>query len=188
MTPAWEIVRTGALPGDDGQLLLLDREDGAGGRTVCIVPGHLEWRTADGGFVRLLDEEDIANAKIIAAAPRMQAVLQRLTEWASSMGGLGGSVLDRGTGGARVASDAGHANEARMLRKAPRQSREHRRGGELGRKRGERYRNPSSPAKGGSSPCSRAKGAVRVAPVPRRRRCRSAPLPGPPGRDRGRGS
>ena len=30
MTPVWEIVRTGALPGDDGQLLLIDR--GRGGR------------------------------------------------------------------------------------------------------------------------------------------------------------
>ena len=87
MTPAWEIVRTGALPGDDGQLSLLDREDGAGGRTVCIVPGHLEWRTAEGDFVRLLDENDVTNARVIAAAPRMHAVLQRLTEWASSMGG-----------------------------------------------------------------------------------------------------
>ena len=87
MTPAWEIVRTDALPGDDGQLLLLDREDGAGGRTVCIVPGRLEWRSAEGDVVRLLDEHDVANAKVIAAAPRMRAVLQRLTEWASSMGG-----------------------------------------------------------------------------------------------------
>ena len=87
MTPVWEIVHTGALPGDDGQLLLIDREDGAGGRTVCIVLGHLEWHTAEGNFMRLLDEHDVANTKVIAAAPRMQAVLQRLTEWASSMGG-----------------------------------------------------------------------------------------------------
>ncbi len=87
MTPAWETVRTGTQPGDNGQILLVDRDDGVGGRTICIVPGRLEWRAADGVFVRRLDEQDIANASLIAAAPQLQAALQRLAQWADSMGG-----------------------------------------------------------------------------------------------------
>ena len=49
-----------------------------------------------------------------------------------------------------------------------------------GRRAGmEAYRSPSAPAKGGSSPCSRAKSAVRVAPVPRRRQKPQRAFAGP---------
>ena len=76
--PAWEVVRVGARPGDAGQLMILDREDGVHGRTVCVVPGNLEWRAAEQNIVRLLDEDDIANAWLIRAAPELRAALQRL--------------------------------------------------------------------------------------------------------------
>ena len=33
----WNVVPPNRLPGDDGQILIVDREDGPNGRTVCII-------------------------------------------------------------------------------------------------------------------------------------------------------
>ena len=65
----------------------LDRKDGPNGRTVCVIPGHLEWRVAARGVVRLLDEQDVENARLIAAAPQLRAALAGLVEWSARMGG-----------------------------------------------------------------------------------------------------
>ena len=81
MAPRWELVRAGALPGDDGQLLLVDREDGPDGRTVCVVPGHLVHRARDGELVRLLDEQDLENARLFTAAPALRETLAALLAW-----------------------------------------------------------------------------------------------------------
>ncbi len=35
-TPTWNVVPPHRLPGDDSQILIVDREDGPNGRTVCI--------------------------------------------------------------------------------------------------------------------------------------------------------
>ena len=84
--PGWEVQRAGALPGDDGQLLVLDREDGPHGRTVCVVPGNLFWNKAGGDLVRLLDEDDLANATLLAAAKQMRDALQGLVAWQARTG------------------------------------------------------------------------------------------------------
>ena len=78
--PDWEIIEVGAAPGDDGQILIVDRTNGADGRTVCIVIGRLERSSADNGFVRVLDAEDVSNARLVAMAPRTRAALAGLVE------------------------------------------------------------------------------------------------------------
>lgn len=87
MSATWTIDQIGALPGDDGQILILDREDGPEGRIVCSIQGHLTWRKSADEFVRLLDEQDIENARLIVVAPAMHRVLTDLVQWATQMGG-----------------------------------------------------------------------------------------------------
>jgi len=87
VTARLEIVRAGALPGDDGQLLLVDRADGPHGRTVCIVPGRLVASTRDGDCVRRLDLQDLMNARLFAAARELRESLIGLLTWEAKMGG-----------------------------------------------------------------------------------------------------
>ena len=87
MSSTWTIDRVRALPGDNGQILILDREDGPDGRTVCSIQGHLAWQRSEDDFVRLLDEQDIENARLIAAAPAMRRILADLLQWAAQTGG-----------------------------------------------------------------------------------------------------
>ncbi|NPD66284.1 hypothetical protein HN018_23650 (plasmid) [Lichenicola cladoniae] len=82
----WEIIPANRLPGDDGQILIVDREDGAEGRTVCLVPGKLLYCTEEHEFVRHLDEQDFRNARLFATAPRLRAVLTELLDWAAQSG------------------------------------------------------------------------------------------------------
>ena len=82
----WNVVPPNRLPGDDGQILIVDREDGPNGRTVCIIPGRLLYLNVERDFVRLLDEQDLENARLFAAAPRLRAVLADLIEWATRAG------------------------------------------------------------------------------------------------------
>jgi hypothetical protein len=89
MSAGWEVVRPGALPGDVGPLLIVDRGDGPDGRTVCAIPGHLVHRRPDGAAVRLLDEQDLENALLFAAACDMRHMLARLVGWERRMGGRG---------------------------------------------------------------------------------------------------
>ena len=44
------------------------------------------WETPDGSVVDLLDEDDIAHARLIAAAPRLRAVLAALVAWSAQTG------------------------------------------------------------------------------------------------------
>ena len=87
MNATWTINRVGAMPGDDGQILILDREDGPDGRTVCSIQGHLAGQRSKDDFVRLLGEQDIENAQLIAVAPAMHRILADLLQWAAQMGG-----------------------------------------------------------------------------------------------------
>jgi len=88
MNARWHIDRL--LPpcaGQDGSLPIVDAEDGPAGRVVCIIPGHLEWQATPETVARLLDEEDVAHALLIAAAPQLRAVVAALLDWSAQMGG-----------------------------------------------------------------------------------------------------
>lgn len=88
MNARWHIDRLLApCAGQDGFLPIVDAEDGPTGRVVCIIPGHLEWQTTPETVVRLLDEEDAENARLITAAPELRAMLAGLVEWAARTGG-----------------------------------------------------------------------------------------------------
>ena len=77
---------THAEAGDETPLTIIDREDGPEGRTVCVIPGNLSRRIADGTFVRLLDEQDVAIAIAILLLPRLHNALTDLVEWAARTG------------------------------------------------------------------------------------------------------
>lgn len=86
MAGMWDIVPPDARPGEETPLTIIDREDGPDGRTVCVVPGNLSWQKSDNNFVRLLDEDDIANARLLAAAPKIRSALAALLGWAIRAG------------------------------------------------------------------------------------------------------
>ena len=85
--PRWEMSPATAAAGQETTLQIIDREDGPDGRTVCILLGSLRRRVADGEFVRLLDDQDIANAAMIMLLPRLRSTMSDLVEWASRTGG-----------------------------------------------------------------------------------------------------
>ncbi len=87
MTPVWSLGRISPAAGHPGLLLVLDHEDGPDGRTVCVIPGHLEWRITARGVIRLLDEQDVGNARLIAAAPQLRSALAGLVGWSARTGG-----------------------------------------------------------------------------------------------------
>ena len=87
MTTAWELAPPNPKVGNETPLLIPDREDGPDGRTICVVPGNLSRRIADGDFVRLLDEQDLANARAILHLAQLRTALADLIEWASRTGG-----------------------------------------------------------------------------------------------------
>ena len=89
MIPAWSVDRASPRAGHPGLLLVLDQEAGPLGRTVCVVPGHLEWEITPQSVVRLLDEQDVENARLIAMAPQLRAVLAALVAWSERTGGWG---------------------------------------------------------------------------------------------------
>ena len=86
MIPVWSLGRTSPAAGHPGLLLVLDHEDGPDGRTVCVIPGHLEWRITARGVLRVLDGQDVENAHLIAA-PQLRSVLAGLAEWSARTGG-----------------------------------------------------------------------------------------------------
>jgi len=96
VSASWSIGPLWLRAGDSGPLRVIDREDGPSGRTVCLIPGHLAWQAPDGSVVNLLDEDDIAHARLIAAAPRLRAALAALAAWSARTG----------HGGARPCQDA----------------------------------------------------------------------------------
>jgi len=86
VSASWHIGRLWLRVGESGPLRVIDREDGPSGRTVCLIPGHLAWEAPDGSVVNLLDEDDIAHARLIAAAPRLRAALAALVAWSARTG------------------------------------------------------------------------------------------------------
>jgi len=86
VSASWSIGRLWLRAGESGPLRVIDREDGPSGRTVCLIPGHLAWEASDGSVVDLLDEDDIAHARLIAAAPRLRAALAALVAWSARTG------------------------------------------------------------------------------------------------------
>lgn len=89
MRPAatWEMLPATAAVGNETPLQIIDREGGPEGRTICVIAGNLSGRTRDGGSVRLLDKQDLANATMILLLPRLQATFVDLLEWSARMGG-----------------------------------------------------------------------------------------------------
>ena len=87
MPTTWELAPLNPQVGAETPLLILDREDGPDGRTICIVPGNLAMRVADGEFVRLLNKQDLANARAILLMPHLRTTLADLIEWAARTGG-----------------------------------------------------------------------------------------------------
>ena len=83
----WELSPADPQIGDETTLLILDREDGSEGRTICVVPGNFYRRVGDGDFVRLLDEQDLANARATLLLPQLRIALAALIEWAGRTGG-----------------------------------------------------------------------------------------------------
>jgi len=86
VSASWSIGRLWLRAGESGPLRVIDREDGPSGRTVCLIPGHLAWQAPDGSVVNLLDEDDIAHARLIAAAPWLRAALVALVAWSARTG------------------------------------------------------------------------------------------------------
>ena len=87
MSAAWEIHPAGAKPGDAIDLQIIDREGGPGGRTVCVIQGNPVWTKVENNFVRRLDEDDLANAVLLAHAKQLKSVVSDLLAWAQQMGG-----------------------------------------------------------------------------------------------------
>jgi len=87
VNPAWHLDCHRPQAGDSGPLQVLDREDGPNGRIVCVIPGHLLWHAFQGSVVRLLDKDDVENARLIEAAPQLRAVVTALLDWSAHMGG-----------------------------------------------------------------------------------------------------
>ncbi len=85
--PQWTLHPADPVPGQAGPLTIVDGEHQPVRPSVCIVPGSLVHSTSSDNSVRLLDEDDIANARLIAAAPRMLRVLDDLASWARDLGG-----------------------------------------------------------------------------------------------------
>ena len=87
MSTSWELSPASPEVGDEIPLLILDREDGPEGRTICMIPGRLSRRVAGGDFVRLIDEQDLANAAAILLLPHLRYALAEPIEWAARTGG-----------------------------------------------------------------------------------------------------
>lgn len=87
IVPSWSIDPVLSVAGLEGPLRVLDRGDGPHGRSVCVIPGHLGSQATPDRLVRLLDERDVENARLIGAAPKFRTVLAGLVEWAARTGG-----------------------------------------------------------------------------------------------------
>ena len=78
--PRWETSPATADAGQETSLQIIGREDGLDGRTVCVIPGNESRRMADGDFVWLLDEQDIANAALFLASADAEFVTGNIVE------------------------------------------------------------------------------------------------------------
>lgn len=81
----WRVVRAWRLPGEDDRLAICDG-DGQTCRVVCVVPGHLVGHGYGNTLVKRLDEQDEANARLLAAAPQLRDALVGLVAWAARTG------------------------------------------------------------------------------------------------------
>jgi hypothetical protein len=86
-TPHWVLDPTSPKPGEPGPITVRNTEDAPTHWPVCVIPGSLGQRSPEGEIIQLLDEDDIATAKLIAIAPQMHRTLQALVRWAGYTGG-----------------------------------------------------------------------------------------------------
>ena len=85
--PNWVAIPPDPKVGQPGPVAMRDFEGGPEGRTICEIAGRRLHRRADGEFDRLLDEEDLANFRLLVAARRLRATLEALQRWATIIGG-----------------------------------------------------------------------------------------------------
>ena len=84
MKADWTAARR--APGEEGPIIVRDR-DAPPDHVVCLIPGNLAWNPRGRRPRRLLDEDDVARAALIVAAPALQEALAGLLTWAARMGG-----------------------------------------------------------------------------------------------------
>ena len=76
---AWSLEPCTAKAGQPGPIVVRNTEALPPKQTVCVIPGGLARR--------LLDENEVRNARLTAAALRMHQALSELLRWAEHMGG-----------------------------------------------------------------------------------------------------
>jgi len=82
----WTITPRDVKAGDDGPIVIRNTEGTPGDQVICIVPGNLVCNRCDGRLASVLDEDDVAAARLILAAPRMRQILEVLRLWHARMG------------------------------------------------------------------------------------------------------
>jgi hypothetical protein len=81
----WTAAPRDMKAGDDGPMVICNTEGAPGERVICVVPGNLVRNHCDGRPASVLDEDDVAAARLILAAPRMRQILEGLRLWHARM-------------------------------------------------------------------------------------------------------
>ncbi len=86
-SPHWVLAPASPQTGEPGAITIRAIEEAPTHWAVCVIPGSLGRQMPNGEIVQLLDEDDIAAARLIATAPKMRGALQALVQWARYTGG-----------------------------------------------------------------------------------------------------
>ncbi len=86
-TARWVLDPACPRAGDRGPPAIRGVEEAPIRRSVRVIRESLGQQTPDETVVQLLDEDGIAAASLIAAAPKMRDALQALVQWARHTGG-----------------------------------------------------------------------------------------------------
>ena len=101
--PHWVLDPASPQTGEAGPITICAIEEAP---TDCAIPGSLGRRMTNGEIVRRPEEDDIAAARLIAAAPKMRDALQALVQWARYPGGWDAPCWQEAE---RVLAEAGNA-------------------------------------------------------------------------------
>ena len=105
-TPYWVLDPPSPQTGEPGPITVRAIEEAPPRWAVCVIPGSLGRQMPNGEIVQLLDEDDIAAARLIATAPKMRGALQALVQWARYAGGWDAPCWQEAE---RVLAEAGNA-------------------------------------------------------------------------------